>query len=168
MKYLKISVVILVVSLFCFGLSASVQAQAERDEEQICSDMTYAQLATIIIQTLDLPFPEGFNEMTEGEQFEAQINLLAEQGVTDFDGYEPNGKVTRGFAAEVMVKALRIPQKFESIDDQIGYLANLGYISRGGVEEIITDCDMEAYTPPPAPSLPDQPDPVPEPVSSVQ
>ena len=175
MKQLKVWSVMLLMAILVFSGSSLCLAQAET--------MTNTQFAGMLVDVLGLEMPADADTFSEAEIFEIWANMLAEKDIVLFADAQPNVLVTRGGIAEVLYDAL-IGLSDVTIEDKIDYLADLGYISTGGADDIMSFIDItaalnipalskalaEAYSSPPGrKGEPVRTDPPPEgPASSIQ
>jgi hypothetical protein len=112
---------------------------------------TNAKLVDTVSQILELDMPQDADQLSDEELFEIQSNMLAEKGMNQFQGVDPNAFVTRGKVAELLYYAL-VGIDDSTVESKITYLAGLGYISEGpadellGSEEIITALNTPALS----------------------
>ena len=73
--------------------------------------MTNAEFADVLFRALQLNAPEGFNEMSDAQAYEAQANMLAERGIGLFKTVKPSDLVTRGNLCSVLSSSIeRVPE----------------------------------------------------------
>jgi len=167
MKKLRVGVGILLAGIMIFsGLSLS---QAAPD----ATTMTNAELASMLVGILGLKMPDNANTLSDEELFEVQANMLAERGIAQFVGVQPDAVVIKGLIANLLYDALMGPNS-ATTEEKINYLAGLGYITEGNANDVVTRAEIitalnipalsgaivEAYSPPvgaPAGGLPPAP-----------
>lgn len=155
MKTLKVGIGMLLVGIMIFsGLSIAQAAQQD-------DTMTNAELVNILVGILGIEMPANANNLSDKALFEVQANMLAERGIAQFVGAQPDAVVSRGLIANLLYDAL-MGSNNATTEQKISYLVGLGYMTEGGADDVISRSEIitalntpaltkavtEAYSPP--------------------
>ncbi|MBN3038423.1 MAG: hypothetical protein JW869_03275 [Candidatus Omnitrophica bacterium] len=108
-----------------------VAGEAMCQEAEGEQNMSFAQLADILVRTLGIEMPEGSDELADAELFEVQANMLTEAGVTIFADSKLDEIVNRCDLADVLYDAIMGPNE-ASVEEKLEYLMQNDYMSSEG------------------------------------
>ena len=121
MKTISLSLVMLLA--FVFSSVVATEAMAADTDPATSSDF-----ATILSGALGLEMPEGTEGLSDAELFEIQVNMLAENGITNLIGMQPDDLISCGMLAEILYNALFGAEGNETTEDKLKYLIAEGYL----------------------------------------
>ena len=135
MKTILFSLIMLLAFVFSSVVATEVMA-ADTDPTKA------SDFASILSGTLGLEMPEGTEDLSDAELFEIQVNMLAENGITNLSGMQPDDLINCGVLAEILYNALFGVEGNETTEDKLKYLIAEGLLPNYGVGDSITIAEL--------------------------